>query len=127
MNFVKGKGNSNSLQSYTFVDNIDLNNRSSKVYYRLKQVDLDGAYDFSEIRLANLSQDSELSVYPNPVVIGEKLNIAGEYNEAKLYNINGIEIMKFSNRNFISTKELPKGVYYIVFDNNHSENFIVMQ
>jgi hypothetical protein len=46
LGFVKGNGNSNSTKNYSFTDNYSL---SVKSYYRLKQVDNDGKFKYSNI------------------------------------------------------------------------------
>ena len=60
---IDGAGNSNSLLSYS---TIDPNPANGYTYYRLKQTDFDGAFDYSEIRSVYLGATDELSVYPNP-------------------------------------------------------------
>ena len=44
--FVKGNGTTTETQSYTYVDNTEL---SGTVYYRLKQLDLNGKYEYSKV------------------------------------------------------------------------------
>jgi hypothetical protein len=37
------------------------------IYYRLKQIDYDGKFDYSKIAVVNLNKtDNEIIVYPNP-------------------------------------------------------------
>ncbi len=51
-------------------------NLSGTVYYRLKMVDKDGQFAYSDIKLFNLPmQDLLLRIYPNPVQSMTKLNI----------------------------------------------------
>ncbi len=64
--FVDGNGNSNSPKTYSFTDNDVL---SGKYYYRLKQIDNDGKYEYSDIveLTTGLPTRFELSQnYPNP-------------------------------------------------------------
>jgi len=63
LQYVDGAGNSNSLLNYS---TIDPNPANGYTYYRLKQTDFDGAFDYSEIRSVYLGATDELSVYPNP-------------------------------------------------------------
>src|SRR5690606_7705413 len=50
---------------YDFADN---NLTHSKIYYRLKMVDIDDSYTYSEIRSISLKDYSPVfSLYPNPV------------------------------------------------------------
>jgi len=57
-------GNSVASKSYFFEDKTPY---SGKAYYRLKQVDLDGKSDYSEVcYVNNESEDVALTLYPNP-------------------------------------------------------------
>jgi hypothetical protein len=69
---VGGNGTTNEPHSYKFVDfdpKVGIN------YYRLKQVDFDEHYKYSEIRVIESSAHSEVRkmkpIYPNPVQNGE--------------------------------------------------------
>jgi hypothetical protein len=54
LGMVAGAGNSNMIQYYNFTDYKPL---SSTAYYRLKQVDYDGAYEYSPIVAVALQED----------------------------------------------------------------------
>ena len=61
---VTAAGNSSSILDYTFTD---LRPYQRTNYYRLKQVDLNGAIHYSEIRTIDLSgNESYFNSYPNP-------------------------------------------------------------
>jgi hypothetical protein len=68
--FVKGAGNSNKTLRYVYTDEnvFRITGGTSKVYYRLKQVDHDGQFEYS--RVLNISteerQGFEVSAYPVP-------------------------------------------------------------
>lgn len=60
----KGVGTSYVLQEYSFSD---FNLSPGVYYYRLKQIDNDGDFNFSKVRSVRFDQSSKhLSVYPNP-------------------------------------------------------------
>lgn len=64
---VKGIGNSNQLTNYTFIDENAFTNYNGSIYYRLVQVDYNGAKTISQsIVLSNRNNDLGLTVYPNP-------------------------------------------------------------
>ncbi len=63
--FVKGNGNTSVVSNYSYLDGSKL--PSGTLYYRLKQIDLDGAYKYSNIIQVNFENFS-FNVYPNPVV-----------------------------------------------------------
>jgi hypothetical protein len=63
---IKSAGNSNSVRNYSYQDNISAN-AGTNVYYRLKQIDIDGKATFSSIvKLSMSSAKSAFEVYPNP-------------------------------------------------------------
>src|SRR5690606_1698355 len=63
--FVDGKGTTTSQTEYSYVDK----NSFGTTYYRLKQIDFDGAFEYSKVvevnSLADLKYDLEQN-YPNP-------------------------------------------------------------
>jgi hypothetical protein len=67
---VKGHGNSSKLNRYQFIDAnaIEQLASSASVYYRLRQVDFDGSFEYSPIRVVSLHHSNALqvSVQPNP-------------------------------------------------------------
>lgn len=69
---VDGFGTSNQINTYQTIDPNPLEGVS---YYRLKQVDFDGNYSYSEIRAVNNSGEKSVQLFPNPVVSGRKVNI----------------------------------------------------
>jgi hypothetical protein len=66
--FVKGSINSNQIMNYNFTDNkVFLNHKMA--YYRLKQLDLDGKFDYSKIIsvITGKTPNDQVVVYPNPI------------------------------------------------------------
>lgn len=60
---VDGKGNQNITNNYETIDYAPLMGIS---YYRLKQVDFNGKFSYSDIKPVKFLQRSEISVIPNP-------------------------------------------------------------
>ena len=68
--FVEGAGNSNSPKEYYFTDKAL---QSGKFYYRLKQIDIDGDFNYSSVVEVNIKVPVKFVLdqnYPNP--FGEK-------------------------------------------------------
>ncbi|KAF0152440.1 MAG: putative aminopeptidase [Ignavibacteria bacterium] len=64
--FVNGHGNSNSPKRYTFIDNAA---PAGNVKYRLKQIDFDGKYEYSDVVEVKVETPTKLVLYqnsPNP-------------------------------------------------------------
>ncbi|CAN5575528.1 hypothetical protein BH11BAC2_BH11BAC2_16810 [soil metagenome] len=68
---VNAAGESNVLLNYRFTDNLPLKGIN---YYRLKQIDLDGAFTYTDTRAVRFAVVGEVSIYPNPSVNG-RLNV----------------------------------------------------
>jgi len=67
LGFVNGHGNSHSTKNYSFVDD-DLP-LTGKYYYRLKQMDMDGKYEYSATIMFELNKPLSYNLfqnYPNP-------------------------------------------------------------
>jgi hypothetical protein len=70
---IAGAGNSNIMINYTLEDDKPLH---SVNYYRLKQVDDDGIFTYSEIAQLDFSDaavNTELNIYPNPLAQNKSL------------------------------------------------------
>lgn len=67
----EGAGTTALARTYQIYDNNPLTGKS---YYRLKQVDFDGRFEYSDIRVVTISEDGQLKTFPNPVA--NTLNVA---------------------------------------------------
>jgi len=66
--FVDGKGNSTEINYYSFNDNPHLSG-VNQIYYRLKQVDFDGTFSYSDVVSVSYDVPAEFVLnqnYPNP-------------------------------------------------------------
>ncbi len=72
---VDAAGNSGVAKSYSLVDAKPV---SGMNYYRLKMVDKDGKFSYSEIRSIDEAVGFVVSIYPNPVEINLSLNISSD-------------------------------------------------
>jgi hypothetical protein len=122
--FENGAGYSTETNSYMVNDNDILPGR---VYYRLKQTDFNGAFEYSEIISVNVPKvnvvESAIRVYPNAVRAGEELNISIENLSLaeitiELISLDGRKILKIAKSAEGNTKlQLPnnlKSGYYIL-------------
>lgn len=113
--FVKGKGNSQEVNSYSFTD--DKQVASTKLYYQLTQYDYDGGEESYYTRLSLQRNNKPVKVFPNP--FSDKIQISGnQINAVKIVDATGRIILSSSDDreccNDIVTSEWPKG-YYLVY------------
>lgn len=65
---ISGKGNSSSIQIYELLDEFP---PEGKIYYRLKQVDYNGAFEYSPVKTTEILTDvKQLKFAPNPAIEG---------------------------------------------------------
>ena len=111
--FVEGHGNSNSPKEYSFVD---VEAPSGKISYRLKQIDIDGAFEYSDVVTVELATPENYSLkqnYPNPFnpttminfALPQKVNVS-----LKVFNSIGEEVAELLN------KEMNVGSHSVIFD-----------
>ena len=123
--FVPGSGNSNSPKYYSFVDK----NLANGYYtYRLKQIDYDGSYSYSDalkVKVEYKPEVLDIKNYPNP--FNPITKIYYEIPEdgvvtLKIYNALGKEIKTLISDNKIAgayeidfdATGLPSGIYFNV-------------
>lgn len=92
---VKGMGNSEEPQSYTF-DDKDIQNGT--LIYRLKQVDIDGSYAYSNEAEVRISEEASISVYPVPAknMLYVDLPEASASAQCSIFDANGKLIKSYS-------------------------------
>ena len=117
---VKGAGNSQHLIDYQFLDRFPAGGIN---YYRLKQLDFDGSFEYSEIRTLNYTKKNTVQLYPNPA--SDVITIQTPNSNARSYTICDVQgsiVMEgsiLSNNTEIELSELNSGVYFVyVLDKN---------
>ena len=122
---VNGAGNSVSIIDYTFEDRYP---KAGINYYRLRQVDYDGNFEYSPVISVVTVDEESLHFYPNPSKGLITLNFKGpavERGSVSIYNASGIVIKTIElNGDFYNTQldlsALERGQYILKFNINQA-------
>ncbi len=124
MGRVNGAGNSSSNIHYQHIDYSPFNEIN---YYRLKQVDVDGKFEYSWIISIDIDKNKkpEILAYPNPSY--DFVNITQTIQPSPLsysiYDSFGTKISSGTlgeEKNVLSTDELLQGIYFMHFDDKNN-------
>ena len=114
LGFVKGSGSVQTPQEYQFVDS-EVSTKTS--YYRLKQIDFNGASSYSDIvRISNRKSDF-FDIYPNPS--SDYLNFRGdllqlEETKVEIFSTEGVKVLEDQlNGSALNVSKLNSGLYFI--------------
>jgi hypothetical protein len=124
VNKVSAMGNGRSQNSYEATDARITNLGKKAVYYRIKQIDLNGEFVYSPIRTVNLdARGASVSLFPNPVrdltklVIdanGEgKASIVIRDASGKQVQMINTRLVKGMNQQDLNLGRLPGGSYTV--------------
>ena len=111
--YIEGNGTTTNKKSYSFIDN----SASNGTYiYRLKQIDFDGSFHYSNVIEINVNAPLEFSIsqnYPNPFNPTTEIKYSIKENclvTIKIYDLLGSEVATIIN------EEKPAGNYNVTFD-----------
>ena len=114
LGFVEGQGNSNSPKEYNFGDT-DIN-QPGKYFYRLKQLDSDGKYEYSDVVTVTVDVPVLYTLnqnYPNPFNPETKIEFTlpeKQLISLRIYNTLGEFVRELVN------EEREAGSYSVIFD-----------
>ncbi len=120
---VNGKGTTNEIYQYQFVDEKPSFGRN---YYRLEQVDLNGATHYSSIvEVFVQPSNTPLMVYPNPAQDNIHFMLSGTSAQLQIYDVAGKLVYEtaFENQTQVSLINFPAG-YYTYKIQNESLNLV---
>jgi hypothetical protein len=124
---VKAAGYSIIPKNYSYTQS---NPRNGKLYYRLKQVDINGRYEYSSIVMVNSENNAykAVSMYPNPVVstITIKHQLATGQEQCSIRNMQGVALIQKtltpgSIQSSFDMQHLPTGAYMVVITNGKEQ------
>jgi hypothetical protein len=121
VDMIEGHGTTLENQAYEFTDIIP---RKGVNYYRLKQVDFNGTYEYSSVVSVNVSEEASIIIAPNPVRQYSELTIF--VNDVTnfdfvIMDMTGRVVQSHQNleNNIITINDLSPGIYlYQIRTNN---------
>ena len=133
--FIKGRGTTTQISNYEFFNDLSELNTSTKLSYRLKQIDFNGAFTYSNIvEVDYLPEYYSLSQnYPNPFNPSTSISFTlakSSFVELKVFNVLGNEVATLVNQIVTAGKHqvtfdagsLSSGVYlYTIKASDFSE------
>ncbi|MEM9821941.1 MAG: alpha/beta fold hydrolase [Bacteroidota bacterium] len=118
---VQSVGYADDIQSYAFTYH---HPKTGLNYYRLKQVDRSGNFEYSPvIGLENHSMP-EISIYPNPVDDQFYIQTTSSITELRLYdNLGQLTPLSRTTEGSYDLSALPRGVYFL-YVSTESDTFV---
>ena len=104
--------NNQPANSYNATDNFSsLSN--TKIFYRIKQIDTDGKYSYSDVRTVMNTDKISLGIYPNPAT--DVVNIAAWANikSMQLFDVSGRMLSDLKPQAVINVSVLQRGTYIL--------------
>ncbi len=112
---VQGVGTTVEIQNYNFIDPQPANGMN---YYRLKQVDFNGDFEYSDLAVIKFQTKQNIQVFPNPVK--EQINIQADLGQTNIliYNMQGQLLREMNNISIngqftFNLSDLNTGLYQI--------------
>jgi Secretion system C-terminal sorting domain len=119
---------SNAETTYKYKDNLQ-NSTAKVVYYRLKMVDVDGSFTYSETRMVRLTAEENkvlISTFPNPATNEVRVMIPTEWQEKtvtyEIFSNTGVLIQRYQNKTAaqvqqLNVQQLQTGNYILKVNN----------
>jgi hypothetical protein len=132
--FISGNGTSTNKHIYTYYDKLD--GKRKETNYRLKQIDLDGTYKYSNEVNLNVDLPTVYALeqnYPNPFNPSTKINFSLPVDAKvviKLYNILGKQVGIILNKELsagnqqttFSASQFASGIYFYSIEARGKDN-----
>jgi hypothetical protein len=137
---IPAAGNSSTAQYYKFLHESEM---KPWLYYRVKQVDLDGKIDYSKIVIAKRASklpDFKVLIYPIPLIEGDLTldihSLAQTEIQIQIIDLLGKEVYRekvpskgYRTQHQLQLDHLPKGQYQIQIDNSifsHQQRLVLL-
>ncbi len=111
---LEAQGLSTETVRYSFVDQ---NVKVGSNYYRVKQIDLNGAYSYTDIKMITGDLVADTKVYPNPVsahstMLNLQIESTNEQETIYIYNMLGLQVKEltlYTSKGSVETHQINIG------------------
>jgi hypothetical protein len=112
---ISGRGTVDYVNSYNFTDAAATQSGVSIIYYRLKQVDIDGKFNYSKVASVTLN-NAAITLFPNPASQRVTVGAPGD-TQVQVINAQGQTVLQkvFNTSSEIDISSLSKGMYIFRF------------
>ena len=112
---VEGQGNALVESYYEYLDE---DAKCNNCYYRLKQVDYDGEFEYSPVIVLQTNRETSFEMYPNPAVNFVNIDVPQGAVSARVFDAAGMVVLSLSleeqTQVQVDVAALARGQYFVV-------------
>jgi hypothetical protein len=112
VSIIPAAGNSTTPRDYSYIDVLN-----SNATYRIKQVDFDGHFSYSQVVMVQKDENSQtFSVFPNPATNQITIKFNSQAATLNIVDTKGsvLKTQRVENNQTIDISRLPGGVYHLI-------------
>ncbi len=117
--FMQGNGTQSQQSDYRFVD---AHPAKGDNFYRLKQLDIDGTFEYSQVQLVRFDKAHQLQIVPNPTNANFVIKGLRGNNTIAMANVAGQVLVNTRaegvGEKTIQVSHLPAGTYFVTVVND---------
>ncbi|MFK7783506.1 MAG: T9SS type A sorting domain-containing protein, partial [Crocinitomicaceae bacterium] len=128
---VFGSGTSTEVTDYEVTDSSPFDDVT---YYRLRQVDYSGNMNFSKVIAVDRQQFTSLEIYPNPGKNSVTVRSERNYEQLKVTDIHGKEIISLEGldeyQTHLEVADWKNGIYYVTLSSSfgaRTERLVILR
>jgi hypothetical protein len=121
LGYVNGNGRTDGEASYSYTMGKVF---SGTVFFRVKQLEMNGSANYSIVKKVNLNSAIDLKVWPNPATDIIQINTGNKTGKASIIDASGRIIKSIAlsaGINRISVNDLNRGLYMVTFNSSQGE------
>lgn len=121
LGYVTGNGRTDGEANYSYTMGKVF---SGTIFFRVKQVELNGSANYSSVKKVNLNSSIDLKVWPNPATDLIQINTGNKTGKASIIDASGRIIKSITlsaGINRISVNDMNRGLYMVTFNLNQGE------